>query len=145
VQIEGERSFDAPPAQVFAALMSPDVLTGAVPGVREPRVVDETHWTAKVKAPIPFAPALTLRFEVVDRRPPRHASLRVDGGGAHVVSNFDLEPEGVAATRMRWITTVELSGLLSPFAGPGLEPIARRQAERALDRVAARLYRSASA
>lgn len=139
MQVEGERSFAAPPERVFAALATPGVIVGAVPSLRELRVDDETHWTAKVKPPLPFAPSLTIRFEVVERRPPSHASLHAAGGGARVASDFDLEADGAGGTRMRWSATVELSGLLYAFAGPGLEPLARRQAERTLDRIAASL------
>lgn len=139
MQIAGERRFDAPPERVFAALTTPDVIAGSVPGVREPRVVDETHWVAKVKPPLPFAPSITIRFEVLDRRAPEHATLRAEGGGAHIDSTFELEPGADGGTRMRWRATVQLTGLLSGFAGPGLEPLAQRQAERTLDRLAARL------
>jgi carbon monoxide dehydrogenase subunit G len=139
VRIEGERTFDASPERVFEALTTADTIAGAVPGVRDPRVVDETHWTAKVKPPLPFAPRITIRFEVLDRQPPTKASLRAVGGGADITSDFELEPDADGGTRMRWSATVQLGGVLSAFGGQGLEPVARRQAERTLDRLAERM------
>jgi len=135
--IEGERVVDAPPERVFAALIDPHVVAAAIPVIRSHRETDDNHWEAKVKVPVPFAPSVTIRFEVVDRRPPEHASIRSDGIGAHVESSFDLEPDGNGGTHVRWRAQIALSGILAAFAGHGLEPLARRAAERVLDRVAA--------
>jgi carbon monoxide dehydrogenase subunit G len=132
--VEGQRSFAAPPERVFALLTDPGIVASAIPAVRGHIVVDEDHWTAKVKPPLPFAPSLTIRFEVLDRRPPEHAALHAHGAGADVTSTFDLAADG-GGTLMRWRTEINLSGLLSRFAGPGLEAVAERQAERTLDAV----------
>jgi carbon monoxide dehydrogenase subunit G len=67
--VQGERRFAAPPERVFAVLTDPDVIASAMPAVRSHRVVDDDHWQAKVKPPLPLAPSLTVRFEVLDRAP----------------------------------------------------------------------------
>ena len=136
--VDGERRFDAPRERVFELLTSPDVIASAIPAVRSHRVIDEDHWQAKVKPPLPLAPALTISFEVLDRRAPEHARLRAHGGGADVASTFDLSEEG-GATVMRWRTELHLSGVLDRLAGAGLDAVARRQAERTLDEVTRRL------
>jgi carbon monoxide dehydrogenase subunit G len=136
--VEGERRFDAPRERVFELLTSPDVIAAAMPMVRGHDVVDPDHWTAKVKPPLPLAPAITIRFEVQERRPPEHAALRAHGGGADVLSTFDLVDDG-GATLMRWRTELSLSGVLGRLAGPGLDAVAHRQAERTLDEVTRRL------
>ena len=135
--IDGVRIVDAPRERVFAALIDPHVVAAAIPAIRTHREVSEDHWEAKVKAPIRFAPSVSIRFVVTERRPPEHAAIQTHGGGAHVVSSFDLEPDGNGGTRVHWRAQIALSGLLAPFAGHGLEPLARRAAERVLDRVAA--------
>jgi carbon monoxide dehydrogenase subunit G len=132
--VEGERRFDAPPERVFELLTDPDVVASAIPAVRSHSVVDADHWLAKVKPPLPFAPSITIRFEVLDRRPPEHAALHAHGGGADVTSTFDLATDG-AGTLMHWRTEIHLSGLLSRFHGPGLDAVAQRQAVRTLDAV----------
>ena len=132
--VSGERRFDAPPERVFELLTDPDVMISALPAVRGHRVVDEDHWEAKVKPPIPFAPSVTIRFEVVARRPAEHAALRAHGGGADVTSTFDLAGEE-AGTLMRWQAQLRLSGLLGRLAGSGLDGVAERQAKRMLDAV----------
>jgi carbon monoxide dehydrogenase subunit G len=136
--VSGERRFAAPRERVFALLVDPHVVAAALPSVRDVRIEDDDHWQAKVKPPLPLAPAVGIRFEVIDRLPPEHAALRAHGGGADVRSTFDLEEDG-DATVMRWRTELELTGLLGRLAGPGLDAIALRQAERTLDEVTRRL------
>jgi uncharacterized protein len=132
--VEGQRRFAAPPKRVFALLTDPDVVASAMPAVRSHTVIDADHWNAKVKPPLPFAPSFTIRFEVLDRRPPEHAALHAHGGGADVTSTFDLAADG-DGTLMHWRTDIHLSGLLSHFHGPGLDTVAQRQALRTLDAV----------
>jgi carbon monoxide dehydrogenase subunit G len=132
--VEGQRRFTAPPERVFALLRDPDVVASAMPAVRSHTVIDADHWNARVKPPLPFAPSITIRFEVLDRREPEHAALHAHGGGADVTSTFDLTADG-DGTLMHWQTEIRLSGLLSHFHGPGLEAVAQRQAGRTLDAV----------
>ena len=132
--IEGERWFAAPPERVFELLTRPDVIASAMPAVRSHTVTDKDHWEAKVKPPIPLAPSVTIRFEVLERQPPTHATLRARGGGADVSSTFDLEADGDGTT-MHWRTELHLTGLLGRLSGGGLDSIGRRQAERTLDAV----------
>jgi carbon monoxide dehydrogenase subunit G len=136
--VEGERRFEAPRERVFELLTSPDVIAAAIPAVRSHRVLDAYHWQAKVNPPLPLAPTVTIRFEVVDRRPPSHAELRAHGGGADVRSTFELASDG-DATVMAWRTELHLGGVLARLAGPGVDAVARRQAERTLDEVTRRL------
>jgi carbon monoxide dehydrogenase subunit G len=132
--VTGERTFAAPPERVFAALVDPEVVVSAIPAVRDHRVLDDTHWEARVKLPVPLAPKLTLHFEVVERRPSEHASLRAHGGGADVTSTFELAPDG-AGTAMTWRAEIRLTGAVDKIVGGGVDAVARRQAERTLDAV----------
>jgi carbon monoxide dehydrogenase subunit G len=132
--VSGERSFAATPERIFELLTDPAVIVSALPAARGHRVVDRDHWEAKVKPPLPLAPGITIKIEVVERRPGEHAALCARGGGADVTSTFDLvgEDEG---TVMRWQARLELSGLLGRLAGPTLDAVAERQAKRMLDAV----------
>ena len=133
--VSGERRFAAPPERVFALLTDADVVASAMPAVRSHSVIDADHWEAKVKPPLPLAPTLTIRFEVQERRPYEHAALRAHGGGADVLSRFDLQADAEGTT-MRWETQLELGGVLGKIAGRhGIDAIARRQADRTLDAV----------
>jgi carbon monoxide dehydrogenase subunit G len=132
--VEGQRRFAAPPERVFALLTDPDIIASAMPAVRGHTVIDRDHWNAKVKLPLPLAPSITIRFAVLDRRPPEHAALHAHGGGVDVTSTFDLAAAD-DGTVMHWQTEIRFSGLLSHLGGPGLEVVAERQATRTLDAV----------
>ena len=132
--VEGERRFEAPRERVFELLTTPEVIASAIPAVRGHRVIDADHWEAKVKPPVPLAPAVTIRFEVLERRQPEHAALHAHGGGADVTSRFDLADDG-GATVMTWRTELHVGGVLGRFAGHGLDAMAERQATRMLDAV----------
>jgi carbon monoxide dehydrogenase subunit G len=136
--VQGERRFDAPRERVFELLTSPDIVLSALPAVRSHRVLGPDRWEAKVKPPLPLAPAVTIRFEVVERRAPEHAELHAHGGGADVRSTFDLEDDE-GGTLMRWHSALHLGGPLGIVAAPRLDAVARRQAERTLDEVRRRL------
>jgi carbon monoxide dehydrogenase subunit G len=136
--VAGTRVFDAPRERVFELLTSPDVIAAAIPAVRSHRVVDADHWEARVKPPLPLAPAVTIRFHVLERRPPEHAHVRARGGGADVVSTFELD-DADGSTLMHWRTELQLGGVLARLAGPGLDAVARRQAERTLEEIRRRL------
>jgi len=132
--VEGQRRFEAPRERVYELLTTPDVIAGALPVVRSHEVIDADHWQAKVKPPLRRAPSITIRFEVLDRRPPAHAALHAHGGGADVTSTFELEDDG-GATLMRWRTELHFAGVLDRLAGHGLDALAHRQANRTLDAV----------
>jgi carbon monoxide dehydrogenase subunit G len=136
--VSGERRFAAPPSRVYELLTDPDVIASAIPSVRSHRIIDDDHWDAKVKPPIPLAPSVTIHFEVLDRRADEHAALHAHGGGTDATSTFDLSPDG-AGTLMRWETEIHLSGILDRLAGSGLDAAAQRQAGRMLDAVERRL------
>ena len=132
--VNGERRFEATPERVFALLIDPDIVVKAMPAVHSHRELGPDSFEARVKAPIPFAPSPRIHFEVVDKRPPHHATMRAHGPGADVSSTFDLEADG-SGTIMRWVTELHLHGLLGVLAVGGLDALARRQAERSLDAV----------
>jgi len=134
-RVAGERRFAAEPERVFELLTDPAVIAAAIPSVRGHRVIDADHWEAKVRPPLRFAPSLTIRFEVIQRRPPEHAGLHAHGGGADVTSTFDLAADGEGSTLMQWQAELHLAGLLDRLAGHNLDSVARHQAERTLDSV----------
>src|ERR1700704_788570 len=106
--VRGERRFAASPARVFDLLTNADVIASAIPAVRSHRVIDDDHWEAKVKPPLPFTPSVTIRFEVLDRRPGEHAALHAHGAGADVTSIFELTADG-DGTLMSWQTGIHPS------------------------------------
>lgn len=132
--VGGERQFAAPRARVFALLLDPNVVCSAIPAVRSHRVLDHDHFEAKVKVPVPLSPSVTVKFEIVERRPDEHARLRAHGGGANVQSTFDLA-EHDGGTLMRWQAEFDVAGVVGRVIGHRLDAVAARQANRTLDAV----------
>jgi uncharacterized protein len=143
VRVEGERTFAAPREAVFEALTDPELLAGMVPGVESVDVDSPERWHASVKSPLGKGMSLPMKFELVDCRPPEHAGLSAKGGrmGAKIEmrSSFALDEAGTSKTTMRWHAEIRFGGLLKALDGPAFEPVARRQAEKSLDRLAQRV------
>jgi uncharacterized protein len=132
--VTGERQFAASRERVYALLTDPEVVCSAIPAVRSHRILDEDHFEAKVKVPVPLSPKVTIRFEVLGRRPVEHAGLHAHGGGADVTSTFELH-EHDGGTLMQWHARLEVAGVLGRVIGHGLDAVAVRQANRTLDAV----------
>lgn len=132
--VTGERQFAAPRERVFALLLDPSVVCSAIPAVRSHRVVDHDHFEAKIKVPLPLSPSVTVKFEIVERRPDEHAHLRAHGGGADVRSTFDLAEEN-GGTLMHWRAEFDVAGVVGRVIGHRLDSVAERQANRTLDAV----------
>jgi carbon monoxide dehydrogenase subunit G len=137
VHIEGEKSFAAPPDQVYEALTDPDRL-GAAFNAIERVDAEGDDWTVLVRPPVPGGFRLRFSVRLEELREPEHARLRAWGkslaGRISVDSSFDLEPDGTG-TLMRWSAEVDAAGLFSGLGRQALGPVAKRQADRALARL----------
>jgi carbon monoxide dehydrogenase subunit G len=142
VRIEGTRRFRAPRERVFTALTDPHELSELMSGVQRVEVASEDEWIAVVKPPFGRGLNLKLDMHVTDRREPEHARLvawgKSFGARISVETEFELSQDG-EGTDMTWSAEVRLAGLLGGLGGRTLEPAARHQAERALDRLPSRV------
>ncbi len=142
MRIDGTRRFEAPRERVFRALTDPHELAELMPGVQRVEVKTEDEWIAVVKPP--FGPGLNLKLDmhVTDRVRPEHARLvawgKSFGARISIETEFELSEVG-AATEISWSAEVGIAGLLGGFGGKALEPAARQQAERTMDRLKERV------
>jgi carbon monoxide dehydrogenase subunit G len=147
VHIAGARYFDAAPKDVYRVLTDAEEITGAFAAI-ELIDADEHEWTVIVRAPLPGGFRLRFAVRLDDLREPEHGRLRAWGkslgGRVSVDSSFELQPER-GGTYMRWEAEVDAAGLFSGLGSQALGPVATRQAERALGRLADRLERRATA
>lgn len=146
MRIEGHRDFDAPRGDVFAALVDPQLVADSLPGVSKVDVDGPTSWSADVRLPmLPAAPAMRLRFALVERREPEHARLEAAGkrlgASFRLDTDFDLEERTDGGTGMRYAVELKLGGLLAGVAGPVVEPVARHMVKGLLDAVERRAAR----
>jgi carbon monoxide dehydrogenase subunit G len=142
VRIAGTRRFQAPRERVFRALTDPHELSELVPGVDHVEVENEDEWIAVVRPPLGRGFNVKLDMHITNRRPPEHARLtawgKSLGGRLSIETEFELAEDG-DATEMDWSADVGFAGLLAALGGSALEPVARQQAERALDRLQRRI------
>jgi carbon monoxide dehydrogenase subunit G len=142
VHLHGQRRFRATRERVFRALTDPHELSELMPGVQRVDVESEDEWIAVVKPPFGRGLNLKLDMHVTNRRPPEHATLTAWGKSfglrISIETEFELAEDG-DGTDMDWTAEVGLAGLLGGVGGKALEPVAQQQAERALDRMQARV------
>lgn len=146
MRIEGTRRFEAPRERVFRALTDPHEIGQLMPGVERVEVSSDDEWIAVVEAPFGRGLNLKLDMHVTDRRPPEHARLQAWGKSFGMRLSIDTEfqlAENGGGTDMTWTADVGMAGLLGGIGGKALEPAARRQADRAMDRLE-RLVESSS-
>jgi carbon monoxide dehydrogenase subunit G len=142
VRIEGTRRFDASRERVFRALTDPEEIGELMPGVERVEVSSDDEWVAIVRSPFRRGFHLQLDMRVTDRRPPAHARLWASGKSFGARLSIDTEfrlSENGSGTEMAWTADIGLGGLLGGLGGRALEPAARRQAERAMDRLQQRV------
>jgi uncharacterized protein len=137
VHIEGEKRFDAPPAEIYRALTDPEALESAF-SVIERVEAEGPRWRLVVRLPVPGGFRLELSVRLEELAEPKHARLRASGkslgGRIAVDTSFDLSPDG-DGTLMRWSAEIDAGGVLRGLGSQSLAPLAKQHAERALDRL----------
>lgn len=122
MEIEKTLTVAAPREQVWALLLDPQVMAGAVPGMQSIEVLSPTEYVAVMHQKISFISAkFRLRTRIVEQQAPEY--LRVEGTGedSSVASSLkqrsevflNATPEG--GTELRIKVDVDLLGRLGAF------------------------------
>lgn len=144
MHIEGKRHFAARPEDVFRALTDPHELGAAFAAIERVEA-DGPDWLVVVRPPLPggFRLKFSVRFE--DLREPEHGRFLAWGknlaGRISIDSTFDLARID-GGTLMHWSAEVDAAGVFSGLGRQPLAPVATRQADRALGRIAGNLERA---
>ena len=136
MNVDGERTFDAPRAIVWKVLNDPASMAATMPGVESFDVHDDKRWTANVKIPLGLGGLkMKVDMEKVDEREPEHAALRIKGQGVGAMMNmtttFDLAEAG-AGTLMKWAAEVKIAGPVGSMGQRVLQPIVNQQVQHVL-------------
>jgi uncharacterized protein len=136
VNVNGERTFDAPRAIVWKVLNDPAAMAATMPGVESFDVHDDRRWTANVKIPLGLGGLkMKVDMEKVDEREPEHAALQIKGQGVGAMMNmtttFDLS-EADAGTLMKWAAEVRIAGPVGSMGQRVLQPIVNQQVQHVL-------------
>ena len=134
--VEGTKELPAPRETVWGIINEPSEMAKLMPGVESFEIVDERHWTAKVKVPLGLgALKMTMNFEKLEDRPPEFASMRAKGQGVgalmDMTTSFTLSEAG-AGTSMAWEADVKIAGPVGAMGQRVLQPIVSQQVSQVL-------------
>lgn len=142
MEIEKTMIVAAPREQVWALLLDPQVMAGAVPGMKSIEVVSPTEYVAVMHQKISFISAkFKLRTRVVEQRAPEYLCAEGTGEDASVASSLKqrsevfLTPTADGGTELRIKVSVDLLGRLGTF---GLS-VMKTKADRLWDEFGANL------
>ena len=142
MEIEKTLTVTAAPAQVWALLLDPQVMAGAVPGMKSIEVVSPTEYVAVMHQKISFISAkFKLRTRITEQRAPEYLCAEGTGEDASVASSLKqrsevfLTPTADGGTELRIKVSVDLLGRLGTF---GLS-VMKTKADRLWDEFGANL------
>ncbi len=134
--VEGTKELPAPRETVWGVISEPSEMAKLMPGVESFAIVDERHWTAKVKVPLGLGGLkMTMNFETLEERPPEFASMRAKGQGVGALMDmttaFTLSEAG-EGTSMAWEADVKIAGPVGAMGQRVLQPIVNQQVSQVL-------------
>ena len=122
MEIEKTLTVAAPRERVWALLLDPQVMAGAVPGMKSIDVVSPTEYVAVMHQKISFISArFKLRTHIVEQRAPEYLRAEGTGEDASVASSLKqqtevfLTPAAGGGTELRLKVRVDLLGRLGTF------------------------------
>ena len=147
--VSGTKELPAPRDVVWSVINEPAEMAKLMPGVESFEIVDDRHWSAKVKVPLGLGGLkMTMNFERLEERPPEFASMRAKGQGVgalmDMTTSFTLSEAG-AGTSMAWEADVKIAGSVGAMGQRVLQPIVNQQVSQVLAALEKRVTEAASA
>ncbi|HET7745268.1 MAG TPA: SRPBCC domain-containing protein [Gaiellaceae bacterium] len=147
--VSGTKELAAPRDAVWQVINEPAEMAKLIPGVESFEIVDEKHWTAKVKVPLGLGGLkMTMNFERLEEREPEFASMRAKGQGVgalmDMTTSFTLSEDG-AGTSMAWEADVKIAGPVGAMGQRVLQPIVNQQVSQVLSALEQRVTATAGA
>jgi len=98
MKLSGTYKFKAPSAQVFNAILNPEVLKSCIPGCESITYIDTTHMQANLALPLPgLKGPYGVVINIANQQAPHHLELQVQrrgrGGSVDAVSQINLVDE----------------------------------------------------
>jgi uncharacterized protein len=147
VIVSGTKELAAPRDAVWQVINEPAEMAKLMPGVESFEIIDEKHWTAKVKVPLGLGGLkMTMNFERLEEREPEFASMRAKGQGVgalmDMTTSFTLSEDGTG-TSMAWEADVKIAGPVGAMGQRVLQPIVNQQVSQVLSALEQRVSESA--
>ena len=137
MNLEGERTFDAPRATVWQVLSDPSSMAQTMPGVESFDVHDDRRWTANVKIPLGLGGLkMKVDMEKTEERELEFAAMHIKGQGVGAMMNmqttFALSDAAGGCTHMKWTADVKIAGPVGSMGQRVLQPIVNQQVQHVL-------------
>ena len=137
MNVEGERTFNAPRATVWKVLNDPSSMAKTMPGVESFDVHDDRRWTANVKIPLGLGGLkMKVDMEKTEERAPEFAAMHIKGQGVGAMMNmqttFELSEAPGGTTHMKWTADVKIAGPVGSMGQRVLQPIVNQQVQHVL-------------
>jgi carbon monoxide dehydrogenase subunit G len=147
VNVSGTKELPASRDTVWSVINEPSEMANLMPGVESFEIVDDRHWTAKVKVPLGLGGLkMTMNFEKLEERPPEFASMRSKGQGVgalmDMTTSFTLSEAG-EGTSMAWEADIKIAGPVGAMGQRVLQPIVNQQVSQVLTALEKRVTESA--
>jgi carbon monoxide dehydrogenase subunit G len=137
MNLEGDRTFEAPRATVWRVLNDPAAMARTMPGVESFNVHDDRRWTANVNIPLGLGGLrMKIEMEKTEEREPEYAALTAKGTGVGAMlrmqTSFELSEASAGATAMHWTADVRIAGPVGSMGQRVLSPIVNQQVQHVL-------------
>lgn len=137
MNVSGTKELPASRETVWSVISEPAEMAKLMPGVESFEIVDDTHWSAKVKVPLGLGGLkMTMAFEKLEERAPEFSSMRAKGQGVgalmDMTTSFTLS-ETASGTSMAWEADVKIAGPVGSMGQRVLQPIVNQQVGQVLD------------
>ena len=147
MNVSGTKELAATRETVWEVISEPSEMAKLMPGVESFEIVDENHWTAKVKVPLGLGGLkMTMKFEKLEERPPEFSSMRAKGEGVgalmDMTTSFTLS-EKDGGTSMDWEADVKIAGPVGSMGQRVLQPIVNQQVGQVLEALERRVTQAA--
>jgi uncharacterized protein len=136
VNVEGERTFEAPRATVWQVLNDPASMAKTMPGVESFDIHDDKRWTANVKIPLGLGGLkMKVDMEKTEEREPEFAAMHIKGQGVGAMMNMQTTfalSDAPGGTHMKWTADVKIAGPVGSMGQRVLQPIVNQQVQHVL-------------
>ena len=134
--VSGTKELSGSRETVWSVINEPSEMAKLMPGVESFEIIDERHWSAKVKVPLGLGGLkMKMNFEKLEVRPLEFASMRAKGQGVGALMDmttaFTLSESG-EGTSMAWEADVKIAGPVGAMGQRVLQPIVNQQVTQVL-------------
>ena len=143
MEFKGEITVAAPRADVYARIRDAEFFVSCIEGVRDLKVVDDTHYTAVMESEVAYIKvSFDVSVEVLRDEAPNLIEAKIEGrpiklAGRLAATSLTRLAEADGGTKISYETELSLTGKLGSLGRPALTAKAKEMEKLFADRLAA--------